>query len=65
MTWLLWTSLLGLTLSASTLGVSFYVHWSWRYQIKWLGIVAEVALATTILFGGGTGLAALLGHMPR
>lgn len=65
MTWGLWLSLLGATVSASAMAVSWYFNWSFRYRIGWLGTVTEVSLAALIVFLAAAASADLLGHMPQ
>jgi hypothetical protein len=63
--WLEWGSLFGATLAATVLAISYYFHWSWRYQRRNLGVTAEVSAMLLIVLLGAAGIFHLLGHMPK
>jgi hypothetical protein len=64
MSWAEWLSAFGLTAAGTVLAVAFYFHWTFRYRVRRLGLVSEVALAAFIVCGGLWAIAALWRHMP-
>lgn len=64
MGWGLWISLMVAIPAATVFSIGFYLHWSWRFTVKWLGTVSEIAFALMLLGLGLAGVALLVTHHP-
>lgn len=65
MSWSVWWPLFGAAAAGTVLAVTFYIHWSYRYTKRMLGLVSEVAALLLIVCAGGAAIAALLTNTPR
>lgn len=65
MGWWTWSVLLIAAGSAAFWAVPAYLHWSWRFTKRTLGVISEVAFCVMLVALAIAGVTALLEHMPR
>lgn len=61
----LWWPLLVAASAATTNAISYYLHWSWRYEKRRYGIVAEISFLVFLASLGATAVGALIAHWPH
>lgn len=64
MTWGQWIAALVATVAGSVLAVSFYLHWTYRFQRRVLGVVTETAFLVLMVSAGALAIQTAWGLHP-
>jgi len=64
MTWLVWLPLFGAAASGTTLAITYYLHWGFRFSRPRLGMTAEISFLLFILCLGLSVIGHLLSNPP-
>lgn len=64
MTWWCWLSLVVAALAGTTLAISYYMHWTYRFERRLLGQVSEIAFLILILALASAAFGALWSGRP-